>query len=84
MSKPKTSVVKVLSFTCSASICEQTCLTKFIKREGIKWIQRMNKLIYIILNKKFTDMHLKLLRKRTSDYEMDSLVVDDTYQMRNR
>ncbi|KAL0906176.1 hypothetical protein M5K25_024649 [Dendrobium thyrsiflorum] len=76
----KAFAVKVFSLTCSASACERNWSifnqihTKRINRLAV---DRMNKLVYVMFNKKLKNRHLKLQKQGMSDNEIDHLLVDD-------
>ncbi|KAI0510944.1 hypothetical protein KFK09_011555 [Dendrobium nobile] len=76
----KAFAVKVLSLTCSASVCERNWSIFnqiHTKRRNRLTTYRMNKLVYVMFNKKLKDRHLKLQKQGSIDNEIDPLLVDD-------
>lgn len=72
--------IKVLSLTCSASGCERNWSIFnqiHTKKRNRLSTTRMNKLAFIMFNKKLKDRHLKLTSRQSSNgEEFDPLVVD--------
>ncbi|KAL0921903.1 hypothetical protein M5K25_005848 [Dendrobium thyrsiflorum] len=78
--KLKVFAVKVLSLICLASACEcnwNTFNQIHTKKKNRLAAERMNKLVYVMFNKKLKDRHLKLQKQENSDNEIDHLFVDD-------
>ncbi|KAI0528848.1 hypothetical protein KFK09_001391 [Dendrobium nobile] len=76
----KAFAVKVLRLTCSTSACERNWSIFnqiHTKRRNRLATDRMNKLVYVMFNKKLKERHLKLQKQGSIDNEIDHLLVDD-------